>query len=371
MKRAIWIISVVLLPAFTSIQKATAQPETSVSFQVFYDNLSPYGRWIEDPSYGNVWVPSVGGDFRPYSSSGHWVMSEYGNMWVSNYSWGWAPFHYGRWTLDSYYGWVWIPDTDWGPAWVSWRSSNDYYGWAPMGPGISLNMSFNNYDPPNDWWVFIPPAYIHHPHWHEHYYGQRGNNIFIQHTTIINNTFVDNQHTYINGPRADEIKKVTHKEVIVYKVGNEKHPGKDFIKGNTVNLYRPSVQKSGKEVATLSKTTEHVIEKHEKIDNGSGMPRSAKKQQEWMNKTENRMENKKPGGKNSEKPIPSQPNKNEAKPHPRSDRNTTPTPTLQPEKQAAPPSNNNQHGNEDALPPKQQKRNNTHDDAKQMNRENK
>src|SRR3954467_5611117 len=81
---------------------AKAQPGVSVSFSVFYDNLSPYGDWIQDPHYGYVWAPHVSVGFRPYYSSGYWVMTEYGNTWVSRYPWGWAPFHYGRWMYDPF-----------------------------------------------------------------------------------------------------------------------------------------------------------------------------------------------------------------------------------------------------------------------------
>ena len=78
-----------------SVQKASAQ--TYVSFQVFYDDLSPYGDWIETPNYGYVWVPNVAPGFSPYGTNGYWVYTEYGWTWVSTYAWGWAPFHYGRW----------------------------------------------------------------------------------------------------------------------------------------------------------------------------------------------------------------------------------------------------------------------------------
>jgi len=79
-----------------------AQPGMSVSFQMFYDELSPYGEWIDDPEYGYIWLPDVDRDFQPYASRGHWVMTSYGNTWVSDYDWGWAPFHYGRWTYSDY-----------------------------------------------------------------------------------------------------------------------------------------------------------------------------------------------------------------------------------------------------------------------------
>src|SRR5688500_17777318 len=70
------------------------------SADMFYNDLAPHGRWINNNSYGQVWVPNAGRGFRPYYTNGHWAMTQYGNMWVSDYDWGWAPFHYGRWTYD-------------------------------------------------------------------------------------------------------------------------------------------------------------------------------------------------------------------------------------------------------------------------------
>jgi hypothetical protein len=83
-------------------EKASAQ--ASVSFQLFYDDLSPYGYWVDNPNYGYVWVPNVSPGFSPYGTNGHWVFTDYGWTWVSDYAWGWAPFHYGRWYSDPMYG---------------------------------------------------------------------------------------------------------------------------------------------------------------------------------------------------------------------------------------------------------------------------
>jgi hypothetical protein len=93
-----------------------------VSYQTFYDELSPHGRWIDYPEHGYVWVPNGVTGFRPYETNGHWVWTDdYEWMWVSNYAWGWAPFHYGRWFSDPFYGWMWVPGYEWSPAWVAWR----------------------------------------------------------------------------------------------------------------------------------------------------------------------------------------------------------------------------------------------------------
>src|ERR1700752_5301314 len=111
MKSLIKVFMLILICTGTWItpQKVAAQG-ASVSFQVFYDNLSPYGTWVESPEYGYVWGPDVGPGFTPYGTNGYWVYTDWGWTWVSNYPWGWAPFHYGRWYSDPVYGQVWVPD---------------------------------------------------------------------------------------------------------------------------------------------------------------------------------------------------------------------------------------------------------------------
>lgn len=231
---------VALIFAFTSAPniKASAQFST-VSFQTFYDELSPYGQWMNDPYYGYVWRPQVGGDFQPYYTGGRWAMTEYGNTWVSDYDWGWAPFHYGRWTFDNYYGWLWIPGNEWGPAWVSWRQGGGYYGWAPMGPGININVSFgNNYYVPDNWWVFIPNQYIYAPNYGSYWRGPRYNNTIIYQTTYINNVY-NNQ--YVCGPSRRDVERYTGR-VNVYNIRNANNPrGGNRITNNSVSIFRPTV----------------------------------------------------------------------------------------------------------------------------------
>src|SRR5579863_580984 len=132
-----------------SDQTAPAGP-VDVSF--FYNQLSPYGHWVESQSYGWVWVPyGTAASWRPYAL-GHWVMTDYGWTWVSDEPFGWATYHYGRWTYDQDYGWEWIPGYEWGPAWVAWRNGGGYIGWAPLPPqvqfraGIGLDFAGINLD---------------------------------------------------------------------------------------------------------------------------------------------------------------------------------------------------------------------------------
>ena len=118
-------------------QQAPAQVSVSVSIGGFYDELSPYGEWI-DCNYGGCWVPrGVGAGWQPYSN-GEWIHTRYGWTWVSNDPWGGNPYHYGTWAFIGRYGWVWVPGTVWAPAWVTWSYSDRYVGWAPMPPNVTF-----------------------------------------------------------------------------------------------------------------------------------------------------------------------------------------------------------------------------------------
>ncbi len=107
----------------------------------FKPALDGHGAWVDDPTYGTVWVPNeseVGSDFVPYVSAGHWTYDDADSwVWVSDYSWGWAPFHYGRWVQARRHGWAWIPGRTYAGAWVVWRTGlpgYGYVGWSPAPP---------------------------------------------------------------------------------------------------------------------------------------------------------------------------------------------------------------------------------------------
>ena len=249
MKRLFTILAVSLSLVLGASMKNTASAQVGVGVQIgyqdFYDQLSPYGRWMEYPDYGYVWMPNVGADFRPYSTNGHWVWSdEYEWIWVSDYNWGWAPFHYGRWFQDPMYGWMWVPGYEWAPAWVAWRDGGDYYGWAPLRPGISIgiNFSIGSYNPPIDYWCFAPRRYIASPRIYNYCLPARQNVTIINNTTIINNYGRRGNNVFVTGPRrgdaeryAGSIRSVRFREV--------NSPGRARVRNNEVSFYRPTIQR--------------------------------------------------------------------------------------------------------------------------------
>ncbi len=106
----------------------------SVSVDLFYDSLEPHGEWVDVDDYGYCWQPrDAAEDWRPYTD-GQWAFTDAGWTWVSEEPYGWAVYHYGRWVQLESTGWVWVPGEEWGPAWVSWRRSDRYVGWAPLPP---------------------------------------------------------------------------------------------------------------------------------------------------------------------------------------------------------------------------------------------
>jgi len=231
-----------------------------VSYQNFYDALSPYGEWINNPEYGYVWMPNVGPDFKPYSTNGNWVYTDEGWTWASNYSWGWAPFHYGRWFYEDGYGWMWIPGNEWAPAWVSWRRSPDYYGWAPLGPSVSMNMAVGgSYNPPPHYWCFVPQQYVTNPHVTNYYVNEQQNVAIINNTTVIHNTTIVNNtynnttivnnnvsntrvtvNNYAGGPDPGEVSRVTGAPLRPIAVRESNTPGGNGG-GGAFAIYRPRI----------------------------------------------------------------------------------------------------------------------------------
>lgn len=137
---------------------AEAQPPAQAPDAATFDQtLSPYGRWVDTPEYGRVWIPNgVGGDWQPYVN-GRWIYTEWGWTFASDVPWGATVFHYGRWGFTDTLGWFWVPGYVWAPAWVSWRISGGHYCWAPYAPrGFHYGAGWHG-------WVVVPREHFTHP----------------------------------------------------------------------------------------------------------------------------------------------------------------------------------------------------------------
>jgi hypothetical protein len=115
-----------------------------------YEDLNQYGTWVDDSSYGEVWIPrSVPAGWAPYRT-GHWAYEQpWGWTWIDDQPWGFAPYHYGRWA-NREGRWMWLPPQRdsrpvYAPALVAFvggvelsaalsRQSSAPVGWFPLGP---------------------------------------------------------------------------------------------------------------------------------------------------------------------------------------------------------------------------------------------
>ena len=195
----------------------------------FYESLAPYGTWIQIDDLGWCWQPRVvviDRGWRPYWHGGRWIYSEHGWYWYSDYTWGWAPFHYGRWHPHPRVGWVWFPDLVWAPAWVSWRYTDLYCGWAPLPlgahfvagrgfyfGGVSVGVNFD-FHLGFDLFTFVEIGHVHRHH--PHHYGvprERARDIY-QNCTVINNHIRGRNNIIVNdGVPVGRVASVTGREI--------------------------------------------------------------------------------------------------------------------------------------------------------------
>jgi uncharacterized protein YraI len=251
--------------------------EGSANRGSFYGRLQPYGNWIWlQGQY--VWVPrNVGPYWRPYTV-GRWVFTErYGWMWVSDEPFGWATYHYGRWGFSRRVGWFWVPGNRWAPAWVAWRSSNDYLAWAPLPPtsdeGLSINITVGNV--PDYYWQVVPNRDFLATDLQRRIVRDRdrydpilAGTRPIGNVTVVNNTVVNNvvNVTYIE--------QKTQKKVVVYKVEKTKDEDRakgGKIKGEAVEIFQPAPEaKQAVAAPTQTKPIEEVAAESKTKEQGKG-----------------------------------------------------------------------------------------------------
>lgn len=222
---------------------AQGRVSATITYQDFYDSLSPYGTWIEYSGYGHVWRPRLEGDFRPYATNGNWNYSDDGWMWSSNYDWGWAPFHYGRWINDSSYGWLWVPGYEWSPAWVTWGYVDDYYAWAPLSPVINVGLRYDSWRPRANDWNFARREYINDRNIGDRIEGTSVNARFSSQINVINNfnTTKNNNYYYSKGPELNEVEKYSKQRIQPVTIHPVEKISDAKLRGNEMHVYKPDV----------------------------------------------------------------------------------------------------------------------------------
>ena len=249
----------------------TATPPVNGAATNFYSSLAPYGTWVNVPTYGWCWQPTVvvvDPAWQPYCNNGYWLWTDQGWYWNSYYSWGWAPFHYGRWCQSPGYGWLWCPDNTWGPAWVCWRNNPGYCGWAPLPPGAcfraGVGWTFNGLAVGFNFGFGLGPRCFtfcdfddfcqRHPF--EHFRHGRDADRFFRDSRVDNDFALDAHHRFINrGIDPSRIEAATHTRLQPVAVREMPHrdarsgdfgrPDRLTRSGHDQVIYRPGQDLSG------------------------------------------------------------------------------------------------------------------------------
>jgi hypothetical protein len=220
MKTSLFSFFALMTAIFTTLAPRPTLAATDVSIDYYYDALAPYGHWIEVEGYGFCWTPdNVDADWTPYSE-GNWVYTNAGWTWMGDEEFADIVYHYGRWILVEGEGWCWVPGYEWGPAWVSWRDSEDYIGWAPLPPDASWQPSVGFGVWVDDVYGIGPRYYsfCHRRDFGEHHLRRlilprNRNMIFINESVNITNITYNNAHGVVHcgGPGFEHVNRyATH-----------------------------------------------------------------------------------------------------------------------------------------------------------------
>ena len=236
--------------------RAVSGARPTSGYSTFYTKLDPYGAWFETSDYGYVWQPREAErsrTWRPYTS-GRWVYTDAGWTWISEEPFGWATYHYGRWTRLRGVGWVWVPGNQWAPAWVSWRKSNDYVGWAPLPPEARFdqrtgihNWSDNYYDIGPDQYCFVATREFGAQRAESTILPPERNVTIVNQTTNVTNITYNNTTVVNEGPNYEELRAQTREPVQRFRLErnvsvdvNVEAP-RPLVQGETVIVAAPVI----------------------------------------------------------------------------------------------------------------------------------
>jgi len=225
-------------------------------YSTFYTKLDPYGAWFETSDYGYVWQPreaESSRNWRPYTS-GRWVYTDAGWTWISEEPFGWATYHYGRWTRLRGIGWVWVPGNQWAPAWVSWRKSNDYVGWAPLPPEARFdqrtgihNWSDNYYEIGPDQYCFVATREFGAQRAESTILPPERNVTIVNQTTNVTNITYNNTTIVNEGPSYDELRAQSREPVQRFRLERNVNvdvavePPRPVFQGETLIVAAPVI----------------------------------------------------------------------------------------------------------------------------------
>ncbi len=283
-----------LLEKIKNIDIALDDPVTSdedlymntVSFQSFYDILSPMGEWIQitkedidddlsdgegegmnnfmasntDEDFLFIWKPSVESNWKPYVN-GKWEYSDHGWLWVSSDTWGNSTYNYGRWWNSPKYGWVWLPGYTWAPAWVKWKVTNDdkYVGWVALSPKAKWNSEKGitdetyKYRNKDKEWVFVENNSFAGDITSVNIVKQNENSSLVKNSTSITEIKTEDDKIVNKGPDVNRMEEKTGKKFQKKKLKFSKGNTNAVVGENDITISRENFKGSNGQKGTIGR----------------------------------------------------------------------------------------------------------------------
>ncbi|MCJ7581250.1 MAG: hypothetical protein MUP98_12040, partial [Candidatus Aminicenantes bacterium] len=155
-------------------------------------------------------------------------------------------FHYGRWGWDNYLGWYWVPDTVWGPAWVTWRQSSLYIGWAPLPPGtrfmpgvgiraVTRGLSGRH-------WIFVEYPYFYRTQIDRYMLPIERNQTIISYTIHKTNIVPQGDRIVNQGIDREYIQARVQKPIVKLNIKDSKTPMKSVVRLDELQVFRPKIE---------------------------------------------------------------------------------------------------------------------------------
>jgi hypothetical protein len=171
---------------------------------------------------------------------------------VSEEPFGWATYHYGRWTRLRDVGWIWVPGEEWAPAWVSWRTSNNYVGWAPLPPEARFDRrrgiqkwADNYYDIGPEQYAFVSDSDFGSEHVQRAVVPTERNVTIVNETTNVTNITYNNTTVINQGPDYEQLRARSQRPIERYHLERQAQmngeTARPIVRGEVIEMPAPVI----------------------------------------------------------------------------------------------------------------------------------
>ena len=219
---------------------------------------------VSDPVPTPVYVPPVG--YTPYTN-GEWVNTTEGWYFKAPTPHEEIVHHYGRWMNSPSLGWVWVPGRVRSPAWVDWREDDDYVAWTPIAPSVyivnnvipepQVQVIENNY-------VVVEKKYFVEPQVYRYFYPET--RIKVKGMKPIKGIVVRDRVIYDSGPDVVMIENHIDRKLVTVPLYTVFTPSQVVYNNTEMKVYSPKFKKvkiKGEKYTTV--TRPQKFEKHTEI----------------------------------------------------------------------------------------------------------